>query len=49
MTDLQIINLLDIAIQLAGDGGSSPFTNEEYKAMYNYLNRLREQYKNEST
>lgn len=41
MTDLQIINLLDIAIQLAGDGGSSLFTDEEYKAMYNYLNNLK--------
>lgn len=41
MNELQIINLLDIAIQLAGDGDSSPFTNEEYKAMYNYLNNLK--------
>ena len=41
MTDLQIINLLDIAIQLAGDGSSKPFTDEEYKAMYNYLNNLK--------
>lgn len=41
MNELQIINLLDIAIQLAGDGGSSPFTDEEYKAMYNYLNNLK--------
>ena len=44
MTDLQIINLLQEAIELAGDGGPSPFTPEEYEAMYNFLNRLREQY-----
>lgn len=49
MTDLYIINLLDIAVQLAGDGGPSPFTFEEYEAMYNFINRLREQHKNEST
>ena len=43
MTDLQIINLLQEAIELAGDGGPSPFTDEEYEAMYNFLNRLRDQ------
>lgn len=43
MTELQIINSLDLAIQLAGDGGPSPFTDEEYREMYRYLNRLREQ------
>lgn len=48
MTDLYIINLLDIAVQLAGDGGLSPFTSEEYKSMYNFLNRLRNQYKDEN-
>lgn len=44
MTDLQIIDLLYAAIDLAGDGGSSPFRPEEYEAMYNFLNKLRKQY-----
>ena len=48
MTDLQIINLLQETIELAKDVAPSLFTSEEYKAMYNFLNRLREQYKNES-
>ena len=41
MTELQIINLLDLAIQLAGDGGLSPFTDEEYREMYRYINDLK--------
>ena len=41
MTELQIINLIDEAIQLAGDGGTSPFTDEEYSEMYRYLNDLK--------
>lgn len=41
MTELQIINSLDLAIQLAGDGGPSPFTDEEYREMYKYLNNLK--------
>lgn len=41
MTELQIINLIDEAIQLAGDGGTSPFTDEEYREMYRYLNDLK--------
>lgn len=49
MTDLQIINLLQEAIELAGNGGPSPFTSEEYEAMYNFLNQLKEQYTNENT
>ena len=44
MTDLQIIDLLYTAIDLAGDGGQSPFRHEEYEAMYNFLNKLIEQY-----
>ena len=40
MTNLEIINLLYLAIELAGDGGPSPFTSEEYEAMYNFLDRL---------
>lgn len=41
MTREEIINCLDLAIQLAGDGGPSPFTDEEYDAMYEFLNELR--------
>lgn len=41
MTDSQIIILLQEAIELAGDGGPSPFTDEEYEAMYNFLDRLK--------
>lgn len=41
MTELQIINLIDEAIQLAGDGGPSPFTDEEYREIYRYLNDLK--------
>ena len=33
MTDLEIMDLIDCAIELAGDGGPSPFTNDEYSAM----------------
>lgn len=44
MTDLEIINLLSEAIELAGDGGPTPFTHDQYMEMYNFLNRLREQY-----
>lgn len=45
MTDLEIIDLIGCAIELAGDGGLSPFTNDEYNAMDDFLNRLRNQYK----
>jgi hypothetical protein len=41
MTREEIINCLDLAIQLVGDGGPSPFTDEEYDAMYEFLNELR--------
>ncbi len=44
MTDLQIINLLYEAIELVGDGAPQPFTEDEYTAMTEFLNRLREQY-----
>ena len=42
MTDLEIIDLIGLGIELAGDGGISPFTDEEYNEMVNFLNRLRE-------
>ena len=41
MTDLQIINLLQEAVELSCDGGPSSFTLEEYEEMYNFLNKLR--------
>lgn len=44
MTDLEIIDLIGLGIELAGDGGISPFTDEEYNAMTTFLNRLRRQY-----
>ena len=47
MTDLEIIDLIGLGIDLAGDGGISPFTDEEYNEMTMFLNRLREQYNSE--
>ena len=44
MADLEIIDLIGLGIELAGDGGISPFTDEEYNAMTTFLNRLRRQY-----
>ena len=49
MTDLAIINLLREAIELAGDGGPAPFTDDEYTIMYDYLAQLERNIKNEST
>lgn len=40
MTGEKIIQLLRDAIELAGDGGPQPFTEEEYDEMYNFLNKL---------
>lgn len=39
----EIISCLYTAIDLAGDGGLQPFTEEEYEAMYNFLKELRNQ------
>lgn len=47
MTDLEIIDLIGLGVELAGDGCISPFTDEEYNAMAMFLNRLREQYNSE--
>lgn len=47
MTDLEIIDLIGLGVELAGDGGISSFTDEEYNAMAMFLNRLREQYNSE--
>ena len=40
MTEVEIIKLLRHAIELAGDGGPQPFTEEEYDEMYRFLNKL---------
>lgn len=39
----KILNCLYMAVQLAGDGGPCPFTDEEYEAMYSLLEELRNQ------
>ena len=44
MTEKKIINLLRIAVELAGDGGPLQFTEEEYGEMYNFLNKLENLY-----
>lgn len=40
MTRTEIINLLRLAVNLAGDGGPTSFTREEYNEMNNFLNDL---------
>ena len=37
---LETINLIRFAIEVAGDGGIQPFTEEEYKQMYDFLDEL---------
>lgn len=39
-SETQIIGLLRLAIELAGDGGFSPWTNLEEKTMREYLDYL---------
>ena len=34
----EIIDKIKFAIALCGDGGQSPFSNEELDEMYNFLN-----------
>ena len=47
MRRLEVIGCLRLAVDLAGDGGYRPFTDEEYKAMTELINELLEQeYKN---
>ena len=36
----QILNNIRIAIQLAGDGGPSPFKDKEYDEMFALLNQV---------
>ena len=40
MTRIEIINLLRLAVDLAGDGGPAPFTREECDEINNFLNQL---------
>ena len=40
MTKQEIIYSLKLAIQLAGDGGPQPFTDEEYTAMFEFLDKI---------
>ena len=42
MNRQRIIGLLRAAVELAGDGGAAPFTDEEYDSMYEFLNELEE-------
>jgi hypothetical protein len=37
----EIIDCLYMAVQLVGDGGPQPFEEEEYEAMYNFLEELK--------
>lgn len=39
-SESQLINLLRLAIDLAGDGGCSPWTDTEEKTMKEYLDYL---------
>jgi len=40
MTRIEIINLLRLAVDLAGDGGPDPFTQKERIIMNDFLNEL---------
>ena len=40
MKNKKIINLLRTAIELAGDGGPSPFTDHEYDVMFEFLDNV---------
>ena len=40
MTRIEIINLLRLAVDLAGDGGPAPFTRKEYDEMNKFLIQL---------
>jgi hypothetical protein len=46
MPDREIINLIRLAIELAGDGGPQPFTSEEYTEMYAFLDRIQNKEEN---
>ena len=37
---IHAMNLLRLAIELAGDGFMQPFTDKEYELMYQFLNEI---------
>ena len=45
ITRAEAINLISLAISLAGDGGCAPFTEEEYNAMYELLEEIKKESK----
>ena len=45
ITRAEALNLISQAISLAGDGGCTPFTDEEYKAMYDLLDEIKKESK----
>lgn len=40
MAEKEILLLLRKAVELSGDGGQQPFTEDEYDEMYNFLTTL---------
>lgn len=45
ITRAEAISLISQAIELAGDGGCTPFTEEEYNAMYDLLEEIKKESK----
>lgn len=45
ITRAEAISLISQAIELAGDGGCTPFTEEEYNAMYELLEEIKKESK----
>ena len=45
ITRAEAISLISQAISLAGDGGCTPFTKEEYDAMYDLLEEIKKESK----
>ena len=45
ITRAEAISLISQAISLAGDGGCTPFTEEEYNAMYDLLEEIKKESK----
>lgn len=41
ITRAEAISLISQAIEIAGDGGCTPFTEEEYNAMYELLEEIK--------
>lgn len=45
ITRAEAISLISQAIEIAGDGGCTPFTEEEYNAMYDLLEEIKKESK----